>query len=331
MKAFYFSLLVIVLFTACNSENPVDPPHEKEPVWVPRNNGLNSLTIQAIGGAVNSLYIGTFDGVSKSEDGGESWMPVNGGLESRDVTSLAVDPGNPDHVYCGTWGKGVFKSSDGGSTWKSVWSASQDPRIHELCLVAADQLLWAGTENGLYRSADSGASWQRYLYGRVLSIAVRPDQPQSIYAGIMYHGNFKSSDGGESWTEINDGLLTTEDGTASANSFTFSPANPFEIVISTGWVDLYKSVDGGGSWQQFADRLSYLDVVSVAFDPGDENKLWAATKSHGVFRSVDGGESWEEVKGLGSLEMKRIILFSGPETVLYAGTTEKGIFKYSDE
>jgi photosystem II stability/assembly factor-like uncharacterized protein len=312
-------------------ENPVEP--EKKSEWVSINETLPNTTVQAIASdnrSSSSIWIGTFDGVFKTVDGGKSWNEASDGLTGRDVTCLAVHPEEPDRVFCGTWGKGVFESRDGGRVWQSIWPSDNNPLIRSLCLSTEGRdALWAATESALFQSGDSGQNWQRFLHGDVLSVAVDPGNPLIIYAGVRYAGQFKSIDGGESWDNINEGISKTSDGYPTSNCFTINPSNTDEIVMSTGWIDLYKSITGGTGWFLIAEPLRKLDVISVVIDPLNPSNLWAATSQNGVYRSDDGGLSWRAFNaGLLSTSIRALKIVEGEHATVLVGTS-KGIYKYS--
>ncbi|MFQ5997154.1 MAG: hypothetical protein ACE5LA_06000, partial [Dehalococcoidales bacterium] len=107
----------------------------------------------------------------KTTDGGKSWGPINSGLRSRFVRSLAIDPQDPEVIYLGTGDGELYRSEDGGKNWK--WSS-------------------AGMNPG----------------ESITAIAVDPAQPSVVYAGSIASGVYLSQDSGETWRQINEGLET---------------------------------------------------------------------------------------------------------------------------
>lgn len=327
-------LLGVILFSLSGCEMPTEPEPDKKSWEAIGSPAMASLTIQAIAvpeQAVNQVYVGTFEGIYKSTDSGNSWKRLTTGLTSQDITSIAVDPLDANRVFCGSWGKGVFVSQDGGETWSSIWQQNHDPRISALTAVnvGGETMLWAATENGVIKTSDF-ETWQKcFPNGRVLSISAAPNSASTLFIGVRYKGNFRSTDGGETWTKVNQGIYATSEGVAAANSFAFDYANPAQVYISTGWIDLFKTENLGDNWSKFADVLEDKDVVSVASDKRNSKWLWAATAESGVYRSVNGGETWEAFnEGLKSLKMKKICIASGTKSIIYAGTQGKGLFKY---
>ena len=323
----------ILLLSNCSPKNPVKTA-DKGSEWISISNGLTSLTVQTIAAdpsAPSTMYVGTLEGAFKTADGGKAWSRLTNGLTSQDIKTIKVHPQENNWVFCGTWGKGLFRSSDHGQSWQSAWPAGPDPRIFSIHIAGGNQnILWAATENGLYKSADKGLNWSRsFHYASVLAIASAPNDPNVAFIGVRYKGVFKSTDNGADWAPANQGIYNSGNEYASANSFALSPVNANQVYMSTGWVDLYESIDGGSAWQQIAPQLSQLHVVAVAVDNKEPQQLWAATQSSGVYRSKDGGDTWTACnEGLDTLEMKSICLVGGNQTIVYVGTIGKGIYKY---
>jgi photosystem II stability/assembly factor-like uncharacterized protein len=331
-------LKTVALLAVCVYINSCDMPTKQEDKvdqWEPiSNTALSNLTIQTIAvteQSVNTVYVGTFDGVFKSTDTGETWKYVSTGLTSKDITSICIDPQDINIVYCGSWGKGVFATKNGGESWASIWQGNDDPRISQIACTSSNgnSTVFAATENGVFKTSDLSLWEKSFAMGRILSIATSPVDAQTLFIGVRYKGNYRSTDIGESWNDVNTGMHATSDGIAAANSFAFSYNNTNQVVLSTGWVDLFKTLDNGDSWQKFAKKIEHLDIVSVASDKRKPQMLWAATTEQGIYKSEDNGDSWQQFnEGLGSLTMKTISVISGSKSVIYAGTIGGGIYKY---
>ncbi|MCX5973489.1 MAG: hypothetical protein NTU59_02190, partial [Coprothermobacterota bacterium] len=199
-----------------------------------------------------TLYTGTGGGgVFKSSDGGVSWATSSRGLTDNNVYSLAIDPSNSQTLYFGTGGGGVFKSSDVGVSWATSSSGLTDSTVQCLALDPSNsQTLYAGTLEGVFRmtpkqspTATSASPtptptnddvtvgvWEQLASGDVLSLAIDPSNPQTLYAGTAGAGVSKSSDGGVSWADSSSGLT---------NSTVYS------LVIDPSGT-LYAGIDGGG-------------------------------------------------------------------------------------
>jgi hypothetical protein len=189
----------------------------------------------AVSGA--NIFAGTANaGVFKSTDGGANWSPVDSGLTSNSVLSLAVCGGS---LVAGTsYGNGIFRTADMGKSWKAANAGLTD--THILCLLASGKSLFAGTDcGGVFRSDDSGATWapansgltKHYISSLSVSAA-------SIYAGTD-GGVFLSTNGGAMWTPVNSGL---------------ADADVLSLGVSDG--NLLAGTTFGGVWRLPLDKLS---------------------------------------------------------------------------
>ena len=331
-KSWFLMIILFVSFVSC--ELPNGPKDENK--WVSISNStLSNMTVQEIAvsnHSIQNVYLGTYKGVFKSTSAGDSWSLYTDGLTNKDIRALAIDPQNPNVVYAGSWGKGVFISQDGGVNWTAIGDANQPPLVSGLVATSngSATTLWSATENGVYKSADKKTWEKNYSNGRVLSIASSPYDDNTLFVGIRYKGNFRTTDRGDNWEAVNDGVYATSDGIAAANSFAFNYTDNDNITFSTEWIDLYRSYDKGDHWEQFSETLKDLDVVAVATDRHKTNMMWAATKEHGVYKSSDSGKTWEQFNdGLGSLKMTKIcVAGNSSKSIVYAATEGSGIYKY---
>lgn len=334
MNFTYINILAGLLFLAC-ANNPTDP--DPTPAWQASNTGLDSKTVQCIAPSSSNgdlIYIGTLTGVYRSNDGGANWSARNTGLTSQDAKTLVVHHDNDNLLFLGTWGKGVFKSGNGGTNWQKIWPGDFDPRIYKLAL-GSNGFLWAATKNGLYKSADQGANWELiYDDDNILTVSVNPSDPREVVIGVQYSGNFKTTDNGNTWTGINDGIYgdpNSASGVLAANCITYDPVRTQTLYLSTGSVDLYKSINGGGSWQQVPEDKSDFKVLTTVIDPGNNETIWAGTAELGIWVSTNSGASWQERNdGLETLQVKSLAFSAGTSPRLFAGTAGGGVYIYSD-
>lgn len=149
------------------------------------------------------------EGFHASTDGGKTWTkPPMTGL-GADPFSLAVDPRNPDRVFA-TTPAGLFESTNGGKDWKLVPDTSNAPIVGLALFQEGDNTVMLGyrllsSAPGLYRSADSGKTWEPWgtgTQGTLLYLAIAPNQPQILYAVNENNTVFQSQDGGKSWKEL---------------------------------------------------------------------------------------------------------------------------------
>lgn len=154
-----------------------------------------------------TIYLATEgNGVVKSTDGGTTWGAS--GLSELTVTSLAIDPKAPHVLYAGTAGRGVFKSEDGGSSWKAINGGLGNDWVYALAIhPQQSDVIYAGTGSRALKSRDGGANWYGVLGGfYVHSIVINALRPHVVYTGTDGDGVLMSTDGGEYWSLINDGL-----------------------------------------------------------------------------------------------------------------------------
>jgi len=179
--------------------------------WSAKNSGLEYSTKNINCIAVNPsnpdiVYIGTaHDGAFKTADGGESWVAANNGLMSLDVRSLAIDSGNPEVVYAGLGeGAGIFKTTNGGELWEGI---NYGIRVECPSYLQRVGQVMPGVSLVKPRRF-AGADYYSLPWTSIRSIVIDPNNTQIIYAADFYLGIYMSTDGGESWTPINEGLST---------------------------------------------------------------------------------------------------------------------------
>ncbi|MBI9045524.1 MAG: hypothetical protein JEZ06_13625 [Anaerolineaceae bacterium] len=319
-------------------------PINEVPTWInlggPR--GGTGYDIKISPEDSNTLWVtDVLAGVNTSVDGGVTWAPMNNGIDSRmglsgddiPIFCLSIDPNDADTIWVGVQGgKAVFKTIDGGLTWtrKDKGIIQQPvmefrgfaihPQNSDILFTGGNYLADEvnGTQRGfIYRSMDGGESWTLVYEPDALVrwIIIDPSQPDTMYAStgifdrteISAQGVLKSSDGGETWMEINIGLdnlsinalamhptdhLTLLAGTGKAIDFASSPEDRFAGGV-------YLTHDGGMSWTKIdpfvAERDDGLIFTAVSFAPSNPNIIYADAGKL-FLRSVDGGESWDIFK-----------------------------------
>src|SRR3954469_25691379 len=196
-------------------------------------------------GRPNDFYFGAVNGgVWKSIDGGRVWFPVFDAQPVASIGAIAVAPSDPNIVFVGSgestlrdsvgYGNGVYKSADAGKTWTHlgleethhIGKIAIDPKNPNIVFVAAIGKLYAANdERGVYRSRDGGRSWQRVLGDEnvgAVEVVIDPSNSQVVYAGLWNTrrppwftyaptngpggGIFKSTDGGNTWAQLSNGL-----------------------------------------------------------------------------------------------------------------------------
>lgn len=258
-------------------------------------------------------------GVVRAErDAGDRWTvaPV---LAEYDVRCLEVDPLDPERVYAGTQGHGVFASEDGGHTWQPAGL----PGVIVKSLAASPHqpgVIYAGTKSPplIFRTTDGGKRWDelaefRRVPGRwwwlspaeppftayVLALAVSPQDPNVLLAGIEAGAVVRSADGGQTWGRHRPGAGR------DCHQLVFHPRQGHWAYEAHGGGPVV-SRDGGQTWSQPRSGLSARYCFNVAADPL-RPELWYAVvapilRAHSansqaiVVRSA-GGAPWETLGG----------------------------------
>ena len=277
----------------------------------------------------------TGGGVWKTENSGLTWFPVTDGqIATGSIGAIDVSDSNPNVVYAGTGseairsnvilGRGVYKSIDAGRTWQfvglrevgQVGQLKVHPRNPDIAFVAAvgNPFAW-GPDRGLYRTKDGGKSWQRVLFINdqtgVVSVAINWSNPNEMYAGAWRAqrrpwtiisggaaaegGVYKSTDGGDHWTRVGNGLPDDLIGKVWIDIAQSNPRVVYAQLEAKGAKGgLYRSNDGAASWtlvnnsQSLRARPFYFNKVFV--NPKDENEVYVTEL--GFHHSTDGGRTF---------------------------------------
>ncbi|MFN8060758.1 MAG: hypothetical protein U0Q12_16500 [Vicinamibacterales bacterium] len=299
--------------------------------------GGRSIAVSGVKGRKFEAYFGAVGGgLWKTSDAGLTWAPVTDGqITSASVGAVAVSESNPDIVYIGTGescirgnimpGDGVYKSVDAGKTWAHVGFKGVDAiskiRVHptspDTVFVAAfGRYGVASDERGLFKTTDGGKTWKKVLFrdGRTGAIDVAIDRrnPSVMYAAlweayrIEYQmssggpssGFFKSTDGGETWTEIthNPGLpsgLVGKIGVAISGA----DSNRLYALVENEKGGLFSSDDAGATWKLVNEARSIRQrafyYTHLFADPNNKDTIYALNTS--AFRSTDGGKTLKSI------------------------------------
>ena len=234
------------------------------------------------------LYAGTSGGSMEtasnlwvSPNGGQDWhqfyikLPANGDGQLPNVTSLAVDPQHPDQFYVGTAGQGIYRYSAApeGYGYELFGGVSLPHNYVKGLLVSTDSQVYALTTEGLLVIAETGDSWRKIetLPDLATSLVIDPTNPQSLYAGTAGYGAYRSTDGGQTWTAINDGLGWQPGIILRVSAITIDEANPRHVALATtlsvgsqlAGGGVYESFDQGQSWLKLADSPSVITRLQI--------------------------------------------------------------------
>ena len=174
----------------------------------------------------------------KSTDGGNTWTT----LALAAVNGIDVDPSSPETVYA--LADGLKKSTDGGTTWSSADAGLPPQVIDSLSSLAIDPqsstTLYAGANSALFKSTDGGGSWlpagAGLPPGAVITVAVSPREPGTVYAGIRGVGVFRSTDGAASWSALSAGLPRRD----FTGLVVIAPSDPSILYAATAGNSIYE-------------------------------------------------------------------------------------------
>ncbi|NIP60680.1 MAG: glycosyl hydrolase, partial [Gemmatimonadetes bacterium] len=299
--------------------------------------GGRVTAVAGVAGDPRTYYMGsTGGGVWKTTDAGLNWENVSDGFfDAGSMGALAVAPSDGNVIYAGTGsacvrgnvstGVGLYRSTDGGESWRfaGLPDAGQIGRIEvhpddpdRLWVAALGHPFGPNPERGVYRSTDGGESWERVLFVSdstgAVDLSMNPGNPRVLYAamwraerkpwtlisGAREGGIYKTTDGGESWTRLEEGL---PDGLVGKIGVSVSPADPSRVyaVVEAGGGQggVYRSDDAGRSWTRVNADNTYIErpwyYNHIDADPRDPNTVYINGEE--LWKSTNGGRTFEEI------------------------------------
>jgi hypothetical protein len=223
------SLLSILVFSLAGA---VVSPHFPSPAWAQKKEGQLEAqkvpasqiapprtrfhAVKSDPGNSFKLYSATAQGLQVSENGGLSWRPVEVGGRHEEVFALAVHPSNPDTLFVGRR-DGLWKTRDGGRSWNSLPNPASVPLSVAIAKSQPDTLYLATARHGIHKSTDGGYQWAEVNNGlpearaggrpeEIRTLAVDPLDSNIVYAALSGYGIYRTTNGGRSWHEFNQGL-----------------------------------------------------------------------------------------------------------------------------
>ncbi len=291
------------------------------------------------------FYVGVATGgVWKTENAGITFEHVFKDEATASVGDVTVAPSNPNVVWVGTgepqnrqsspWGHGVYRSTDAGRTWTHlgledthhIARIQVHPRDPDVAYVAAVGHLWGpNPERGVYRTRDGGASWEQVLHvdedTGAIDLAMDPSDPRTLFAAMYQRrrrawgfngggpgsGIYRTTDGGDEWTELTQGLPVGDKGRIGLGIYRGDGNVVFALVEADARAPgqgfggggqegrrrngVYRSTDRGETWERLSgtnNRPMYYSQIWV--DPNDPERLYLGGSS--MYRSSDGGRNF---------------------------------------
>jgi photosystem II stability/assembly factor-like uncharacterized protein len=332
----------------------------------------------------NNIWVtDAFAGAHQSTDGGLTWVARNEGIDARSgfsgdvipVFTLTIDPNNPETLWAGVMGiRGIYKSIDGGQTWVRKDKGIMDQPNMEMRGITVDpfnsNLVYCGgnyladevtqkMRGFIYKTKDGGENWELLIEPDALVrwIIVDPTDVNIIYAStgifdrfaVKATGVLKSTDGGLTWNQINNGFNTLV-----VAALAMHPQDHLTLIAGTGKSSgqadepneinggVFITHDGGQNWRQVdpirASGNQEARFSAVAFAPSNPNIVYADI-GYEFLRSEDGGETWKRYNvgpsiSSGMLENRGqpialAVLPSDPDTI-FMNSYEGGVFLSTD-
>lgn len=286
----------------------------------------------------DTLIAGTFSGVFRSDDAGQSWkqLPTQSQPGLIHVESLAIDPRTSDTIYAGTFYL-PYKSEDGGKSWKSIKNGIiDDSDIFAIDIDPRDpNHIIASACSGIYESKNAGEEWRK-VQGipsqsrRTRAILQHPSVPGMVFAGTT-EGFWLSDKNGAA-----DSWMVTTSRQLEINSIAVHPSRPDMIFIGTNNYGVMVSNDGGKSFAPTNGGFSGRFANAILADRETPNRVYASTINTATgggffFVSDDNGESWRpSMRSMPSRLITYAILQDATDAnIIYLGTN-LGVYKSTD-
>jgi photosystem II stability/assembly factor-like uncharacterized protein len=289
----------------------------------------------------NVFYVGQVNGgVWKSDDYGRTWTPIFDHESTQSIGAIAVASSNPNIIYVASGeglhrpdlsvGNGIYKSTDAGKTWThlglrdgfQIPALAVDPRDPNRVFAAVlGHPYGPNEERGLFRSTDGGQTWEKSIYKNentgASDVEIDPSNPDVIYASMWEvregpwednnevngtgGGLFKSTDGGNTWHPLTNGLPKD----LSQIYVAIAPTDPRRLYATLGTASgalaVYRSDDAGDSWSKATDdprpsgRIGGGDLPIPRVDSKNPDIVYSASTV--TMKSTDGGKTWSGFRG----------------------------------
>jgi photosystem II stability/assembly factor-like uncharacterized protein len=340
VRLFVFSCLVVSTITA-SSQVPESTYQDLHWRMIGPLRGGRTRAACGVASQPNVFYVAPVNGgVWKSEDYGRTWNPIFDHESTQSVGAIAVAPSDPNIVYVASGeglhrpdlsvGNGIYKSTDAGKTWthlglrdgQQIPALAVDPRDPNKVFAAVlGHPYGPSEERGLYLSTDGGQNWKKVISKDentgASDIEIDPSNPDVVYASMWearegpwedaneFNGTngglFKSTDGGNNWQQLTNGLPKDLSQLYTA----IAPSDPKRLYATvaeaSGKLSVYRSDDAGDTWTQIttdprpSGRIGGGDLAIPRVDPKNPDLVYVASTV--TMRSEDGGKTWSGFRG----------------------------------
>jgi hypothetical protein len=268
----------------------------------------------------NIIYIGTpAGGLWKTTNGGSTWNCLTDGMPSIGVSGIAIHPTNTNIMYIlsgdgdggDTQSIGVLKTTDGGVNWQQTalaWDVTQSRRGYKLAMHPSNSnILFAATTDGLKKTMNGGSSWTTVRTGTIFDFEFKPGDPTIMYCSRSSSFFYRSTDSGDSWTQITAGVPST----ATRMAIGVSPDNSSYVYLLTGpstgvgsFKGVYRSYDSGLNfslkastpnilgYDQSGNDNSHQTTYDLAIAVSRTDEADVMTGGINVWTSFNFGSSW---------------------------------------
>jgi photosystem II stability/assembly factor-like uncharacterized protein len=297
-----------------------------------------TVAVTGVPGQPETFYFGAVvGGVWRTSNAGRTWTPIFDQVKVGSIGAVAVSPSDANVIYVGSGeadmrsdiseGNGISRSTDGGKTWtdiglhdtQAIGRVLVDPHDPNRVFVAAlGHPYGPNAERGVFRSTDGGRTWQKVLYNDentgAIDLAFDPRDSSIIYAAMwstrrppwnVYppsngpgSGLYKSTDGGNHWQPLANGLPTDRVGRIGVAVAPSDPNRVYALVDAKNG-GVYRSDDAGTTWR-LADNDARIwgrgwYFGGIAVDPKNPDVLYVMNTS--TYRSMNGGKTFDAIKG----------------------------------
>jgi photosystem II stability/assembly factor-like uncharacterized protein len=291
-------------------------------IWRPERSNkpipeVHSIQLQVDPSDSSRLFVGANPGgLFRSDDGGRTFYDKNFLTPSVVVTdphrqgyyNVTLSPTEPDQVWLGTWGLGIYKSYDGmdfGAPASGRDGAMFGKHVHEILVdPRSPNTVYVATEEGVFRTVDAGASWSDYSAGlESLQVRTLSMTSQGVLLGgtlgyEVYSINTRLPDSLARWRQLqafdqfgNIWPIWDDRPLYQYSTLLFHPTEPNIVYFGTFPAGIYASADGGQSWRESNPGWPNDGVFSLMFHPDDTDIIFAGTYN-GVMVSHDAGAHW---------------------------------------